>query len=256
MHDLIETMQYVEALEYLDNQLEDNPKDVISLLYKGKVLVSLRLYEEAIEIFDFIEEISPNYTDAGKWKNELIEYLKQSGISNRHSGLSQSNPENYAKALIQQGMANFYRQHYEEAISCYDSALAIIPNNIFALFYLGNAFAKQKKYEDAVENYDYALRVDVKDFIELIFKGIELDKLKRYDEAIACYVRAEKLFSPNNDYLVLMLIGNTLIKMKRFDDAIMYYDRILDKDPNHSAAQDGKIRARYGKYDGPVPYYR
>jgi len=250
-------MQYVEALEYLDATLDSNPRDIISLLYKGKVLIALRLYNEAIEIFDFIEEVSPNYTDANDEKESLIAYLKEVGNPTRHNEPIGNNPEYSTKALIDQGLANFYRQHYDEAIHCYEMALRIIPKNIFALFYMGDAFAKQKKYEEAVASYDKALHIDVISFQELIFKGIELEKLKRYEETISCYQRAEPLISEKYRKDIQILIGNALIRMKRFDDAIAIFNKILNTYPNHSGALDGKERARYGKYDGnPVPYYR
>jgi len=254
--EFIESMRYSEALEFLDKNLDNNPRDTISLLYKGKVLSTIGLYEEAIEIFDFIDEIAPNYTDAALYRKKLVDHLKQLRIFTRHDELNQSNPNHSAKALIYQGLANFYRQNYGEALSCYEKSLRIIPNNFFVLFYMGNAFAKLQKYGDAIANYDKALHVDVNDFNELIFKGIELDKLKRYEEAITCYKKAEKLISYDNNDFVLMLIGYALDKMKKFDDAIAYFNRILDKDPNHLAAWHGRRDAEYGKHDGPVPYYR
>lgn len=253
---LIETEQYVEALEYLDKNLDSNSADVITMLYKGKVLIALRLYDEAIEIFDLIEEISPNYTDAGMEKKDLIAYMKDVGRPTRHNEPIGKNPEYSTKALIYQGLANFYRQHYEEAVYCYEMALRIIPNNIYALFYRGDALTKLKKYEDAIASYDKALHIDVTDYFGLIFKGVELEKLKRYEEAISCYQKAEPLISDKYHKDTQMLIGNALNKMKRFDDAIVIFDKILDKHPNHSGAREGKMRARSGKYGGAVPYYR
>lgn len=253
---LIETEQYVEALEYLDNNLDSNSGDVITMLYKGKVLIALRLYDEAIEVFDLIEEISPNYTDAGMEKKDLIAYMKDVDKPTRHNEPIGKNPEYSTKALIYQGLANFYRQHYEEAVYCYEMALRIVPKNIHALFYRGDALTKLKKYEDAIASYDKALHIDVTDFFELIFKGVELEKLKRYEEAISCYQKAEQLISDKYRKDIQMLIGNVLIKSKRFDDAIAVFDKILGKESNHSAARDGKIRAQGGKQSGAVPYFR
>ena len=141
---LIESMEYVDALEELDKNLDDNPKNAISLLYKGKVLIALYQYDEAIEIFDLVEEIAPSYTDAKRERERLITWMKEVRKPTRHDEPIGKNPEYSTKALIYEGLAKFYRQHYEEAIYCYDMALRIVPNNIYALFYRGDALTKQK----------------------------------------------------------------------------------------------------------------
>lgn len=253
---LIESMQYVDALEYLDNNIDSSPEDVISMLYKAKVLIALRQYDEAIEVFDLIEEITPDYTDASFEKENLMSYMKEVGIPTRHNDPIGKNTDYSVKALIYQGLANFYRQHYQESVYCYEMALKIDPRNIYALFYRGDAFTKLKRYEDAVASYDKALHIDVTGLKECVFKGVELQKLKRYEEAISCYQKAEQLISDKYRKDIQMLIGNVLIKSKRFDDAIVVFDKILDKEPNHSAARDGKIRAQGGKQAGAVPYFR
>lgn len=256
---LIESMQYVDALEELDENLGENPKNAISLLYKGRVLIALYQYDEAIEVFDLIEEIAPTYTDAGTEKGYLMAWMKEVGLPTRHNEPIGKNPEYSTKALIYEGLANFYRQHYEEAIYCYDMALRIVPNNIYALFYRGDAFTKLKKHEEAIASYDKALHVDVTNLKDLIFKGVEFEKLKRYEEAITCYRKAEPLFPDKNRNEIHMLIGNVLIKAKKFDDAIAVFDKILAKEPNDGHARDGKMRAEYGKAvgkGGAVPYYR
>jgi tetratricopeptide (TPR) repeat protein len=78
----------------------------------------------------------------------------------------------------------------EEALVCFDEALALDRNNTEALVKKGAALEKLKRLEDAVVCYDSALAVDDSMTLAYLYKGGVFNQLERFSEALQCYEKA------------------------------------------------------------------
>jgi RNA polymerase sigma factor (sigma-70 family) len=89
----------------------------------------------------------------------------------------------------------------------------------------GNLFTASNKYEDAISSYDLALKIEPDNYIAWHNRGYAMDKLGRPQEAVASYNKAIKI-KPDFD-LALFDRGDALIEIGRDRDAIASYDRAL-----------------------------
>ncbi len=78
----------------------------------------------------------------------------------------------------------------EEALVCFDEALALDRHNTEALVKKGAALEKLKRLEDAVVCYDSALAVDDSMTLAYLYKGGVFNQLERFSEALQCYEKA------------------------------------------------------------------
>ena len=145
-------------------------------------------------------------------------------------------PPDFLAELFLDPLGNsFYNASFlEEAINCYDAALAIKPDKHEALYNKGNALSALGRKEDAIACYDAALVIKPDYHEALNNKGNALSALGRKEDAIACYdaalaIKPDKHGALNNK-------GNALDDLGRKEDAIACYDVALAIKPdNHEA---------------------
>jgi serine/threonine protein kinase len=87
------------------------------------------------------------------------------------------------------GSLNALGRH-EEALVCYNQALAIDPRDALAWNSKGNALADLVRRDEAISCYDQALAIDPRGVRAWYNKGNALAASGRYEEAISCYDRA------------------------------------------------------------------
>ena len=98
-----------------------------------------------------------------------------------------SNISSTVESLIIKGSELFNKFKYQDAISYYDKALTITPNNVDALVGRANSLFKLNRYEESVSYYDKALDIQPVNVTVLYDKADALTYLGRYEEAIAVY---------------------------------------------------------------------
>ena len=108
----------------------------------------------------------------------------------------------------------------EEAIKCYDEALAINPKFAEALNYKGVSLHNLKKCEEAVKCYDDALAINPGKFIQ--FNSFEIIKTKNKQYFI--------IFSAYSDCLNNK--GVALLLLNRYQEALECHDKALAINPN------------------------
>lgn len=98
-----------------------------------------------------------------------------------------------ASDYIEQGKALYFENRFEEAIACYDKALAAEPDNPKAWAGRGVTLVKLQQFDDALTAYDKATRFKP-DFAEAWFgQGTILAKQQKLEAAIAAYDKATHL---------------------------------------------------------------
>ena len=133
---------------------------------------------------------------------------------------------------------------FEEAIACFDRALAIDPQDATVWSNKGAVLVELRQNEDAIICFDKAIAIEPDDALAWLNKAIALVELGRRPEAMDCYDRALALDPQyveawNNQ-------GRSLAFYEQHEQAIACFDKALSIDPQHTAAwlnKAGSLRA-------------
>jgi tetratricopeptide (TPR) repeat protein len=143
----------------------------------------------------------------------------------------------------------------EEAISCYDQALAIDPQFAGAWYNKGTALYRLGQREKAMSCYNQALAIEPRDAVTLNKKGTALADLRRHGEAIGCYDQA-LAFDPR--YATAWSNkGTALAALGRREEAISCYDQALAIDPQFAGAwyNKGVSLVNLGRHEEAIGCY-
>ena len=151
--------------------------------------------------------------------------------------------EDKASLLVEKGRLLTVDEDYKGAISCYNQALKIKPDDYNALLKLGIALADLGRYEEAITSYDHALKIKPNMHTAWLFRGYALADLGRYEEAIASYDHALK-FKPDI-HASWLFRGYALADLGRYEEVIISHDNALKFKPDDANAYYNKACA-YG----------
>jgi tetratricopeptide (TPR) repeat protein len=188
-YEAYEQGMYQQAIEYFDRVLAIEPNFLEALNYKGVALLDLRRHQEAIEYYDRALAIDPNYLEALNNKGNALVGQERILEAIEYYDRALAIDANYVKALINKGVTiDNTGGDTQEAIEYYDRALAIEPNDIDALYNKAIALRSQERdQEEAMEYFDRVLAIEPNDIDALYNKGNLLHDLGRYSEAIEYY---------------------------------------------------------------------
>jgi Flp pilus assembly protein TadD len=142
-----ELKRYDEALAAYDWALALDPSDAGAWYTKGYTLGGMGRYQEALVAYDRALALDP--TDRGVWTNK----------ANTLEDLTRYEPNN-ADAWYRRGCVLGELNRYEEALACYNRALAITPNDARIWHNKGTVLFNLKRYTEATAVYDKALVLD------------------------------------------------------------------------------------------------
>jgi serine/threonine protein kinase len=143
----------------------------------------------------------------------------------------------------------------EQAIMCYDKALAIDPSNVVVLNNKGIALRNLGRFAEAIECLDIALAIDPENETFWNTKGTVLDSLRRYDEAIECYNKAAAI---NKKYANPWYNkGRCFFSLKRYKEATACFDGALAINPKDTDVwhSKGVALAKLGRQEDAVECY-
>ncbi len=202
--------------------LSKYPKSAEVLNILGAVLISKKLFDEALDSFILAIEINPNFLEA-------------------HNNL---------------GNTFLELRRLEEAIKSYDKALLINPAFVEAQNNRGNALLKFGKLEEAIQNYKKAISINPSFFQAYNNLGNALLKFEKIEEAIENYKKAI-LINPNfveayNNY------GSALMKKNLYEQAIINFKKSIDINPNFSNTyyNYGKALNELGLLKEAISFYK
>ncbi|MBH0190563.1 MAG: tetratricopeptide repeat protein, partial [Nitrospira sp.] len=86
--------------------------------------------------------------------------------------------------LHRDGTHAFMSRRTMEAITLFEKALAIDPNRVDSLLWLGNIYRSEQNFSEAIRLHQHAHRVDDRNIEILLELGKDLEGAKRYEEAL------------------------------------------------------------------------
>ncbi len=99
-------------------------------------------------------------------------------------------PASHVAVQLGKGQALMNLEQVNEALECFNNALAEDPDNTDALLRKGMALEKLQDWERALECYDRAIRLDSSLTVAYLYKGGVCNRLDRHREALDSYEHA------------------------------------------------------------------
>ncbi len=127
--------------------------------------------------------------------------------------------------LHRDGTHAFMSKHTLEAITLFEKALAIDPNRVDSLLWLGNVYRSEQNYAEAIRHHQHAHRVDDRNIEVLLELGKDLEGAKRYEEALQAL---QKILQIEPDNLTALIRKRDLnIRLERWSEALEIQHRLL-----------------------------
>jgi tetratricopeptide (TPR) repeat protein len=205
--------------------------ETIEELYlQGVLLCKSEEWESALAIFDRCLQQSPQDDSPAETLRELV--------------------------LIMYGITLGGIGRYEEAISSYDKALEIKPDNDEVWNNRGFALGILDRYEEAIASYDKALEIKPDNDAAWHSRGFALGILGRFDEAIASFDKALEIKPDDHD--AWHNRGWAFYKWGKYRDALDAYQQaiIIKPDKYDSWHDRGIVFFQLGNYTEAIDAWR
>ncbi len=143
--------------------------------------------------------------------------------------------------LFNRGYALLQLGRFAEALSSYDRHLSIHPSDAEALNNRGNVLRGLNRHEDAIKDYDRSLTLRPHYAEAFNNRGLALYELRRTSAAIESFGRALTL---HPDYATaLNNRGNALSSLMRYAEAVVDYERAIALNPDYADAHFNRAGA-------------
>ncbi|HTZ39799.1 MAG TPA: tetratricopeptide repeat protein [Syntrophales bacterium] len=132
---------------------------------------------------------SQKYFEKG---NEWIQKGDFERAANAFQAAIDLSPQNASGCYLNMGYALKQQGKYDDAIRCYEHAIALQPGYADAYCNLGNAYKGKDELDRAIGYYEKALALNPGDIDSLYNLGNVFREQGRFDEAIVCYQKTIK----------------------------------------------------------------
>ena len=129
-------------------------------------------------------------------------------------------------------------RQYQRALSNYDQAIKLDPDNFEALFPKVLLLYKMEKFDEALHTIEKAIDLQPENLDIWYHKGVILEKLERYEEAL--FALDTDLLIDDKDVKSWTDKANILIRLERYKEALEAFDEILKLDPDNTEAKQNK----------------
>jgi len=119
-------------------------------------------------------------------------------------------------------------EQYEKAISNYNKAIQLNPNDANTYNGRGLAYYDLEQYENAISNYNKAIQLNPNDANTYNGRGLAYYKLEQYKKAISDFKQAIELNLETAR--IFYFQGNAYKKLREYQKAISSYTRAIETD--------------------------
>ena len=208
----------------------DRPNDntLVAWMNYGNQLWRYEQYDEAVEAFERVIEIDPNfdkayyamglsYRDREDYPQAVTAFIKATETN--------PNPYYYWRYL---GFSYRELQQFDDALAAYELAIAKSPEDFVLYIEHGDVLRENQQDRPALQSYNKALQINPNHPWGYNNRGTAYDNLTQYDKAIADYNSALEL-NPQ-DASAYTNLGVTYNKLEQYDNAIASLDRAITLD--------------------------
>jgi tetratricopeptide (TPR) repeat protein len=153
----------------------------------------LGVIEKLERRIDSIEKGAPRSVAADEHLSSETESAANGAAeSNGEEKSPAGEPAGAVALLMGKGQTLLKLDKPEEAIACFDEALAKDPGNTDVLVRKGAALERLQRMDEAIACYDLAIAADSSMTMAYLYKGGVYNRMERYSEALECYEQALK----------------------------------------------------------------
>src|SRR5215510_9837126 len=128
-------------------------------------------------------------------------------------------------ALHREGTHAFMSKRTADAIGLFEKALAMDPNRIDSLLWLGNIYRSENNFAEAIRLHQHASRIDDRNIEVLLELAKDLEGAKRYEDGLQVYYKILKI-EPDN-LTALIRKRDLLIRLEKWSEALEIQHRLL-----------------------------
>jgi tetratricopeptide (TPR) repeat protein len=133
--------------------------------------------------------------------------------------------------LLRQGATSFQARDFARALSSFDRALAISPDDTRVLNYRARTLEALGRLDEALKSLEQAVTLDPDNAADWRNRGLALRKLGRLEEAVASFDEALRRSPEFTDVLVKK--ASALDALERREEALECIERALALEPTH-----------------------
>jgi len=234
------------ALELFQQAVMLSPRSPKAQLFLGMTQWELGLQEEALTHLQFAARLDPGNPEASFQAAQAFQALGRFEEALAHwdrliaMNLGHPSQQHYrGLGLLNRAAALNQLHRFKEALSAYNLALLLQPENVDALLGRAALLHGLRRPEESLASADRALSLDPSAPLAHLHRGIALTDLKRQEEALVSYQRALEL-KPHWPG-VIVNISTTLHQLNRHQEAMAYCDQAMAMDPEMFMAHSSKI---------------
>jgi tetratricopeptide (TPR) repeat protein len=216
----------VKAREHFERCIRKNPRNPEAYIELGRLLMSQRDFEEAVNVYKTYLTIKDNdynghynlagcYQQIGEYDKAIEEYRQAIGL----------NPKS-CESIFNLGIIFEKKNEDEKAIECYKAVIQIQPDFADAYNNLGVLYSRDKRQVEALAAYTGGIKASPGNFGLYYNMGIVLFDLKRYEDAADAFRQAIEINPQDKD--IYYYLGASMTELKLYDDAIGAYSKALD----------------------------
>ena len=184
-HSYAKAGQYAQAISYVNQAIELNPKYAEAFSNRGKLYGELRQHAQAISDFTKAIELNPRNAQAFYNRgNRYRELMRHAQAISDYDKAIELDPT-LAWAFNNRGNTCLGLKQYAQAISDYDKAIALNPNDAEAFYNRGVAHARMGQHAQAVSDYNKAIEMNPRLAAAYAGRGITYAVQRKEGEARA-----------------------------------------------------------------------
>ena len=246
-----QSQHWEKAIALYQSIIIQKPDLVWAHHFLGDTLRNTQQWEAACEAYRKAISLKPDffwsYLFLGDCAFELGQKLEQSGqlqeaIASYLEAVKRS-PEtfDYCHRLGELLATVNQSQHWEKAITLYQSFVSIKPDLVWVHHFLGDALRNTQQWETAFQAYRNAISVKPDFFWSYLFLGNCSKELQQWEETVKAYQRALEL-KPETTYLnndigeAYYQLGKKYVEQNQLEKAVQCYQKALEKQPQQELA--------------------
>lgn len=266
----IQNVDVEEALEYLNKEIDDDPKNGYAYVFIAAARVSQEEYGLAMTAVDLALKYIPKKDKDFRAIAYLVRSEVYEGLGEEQKALADlscaiKETPDVAELYERRADLYYYNEEYDLADKDYRKIISIDPGSVMGYMGVGRNANAEKRYEEAIEQFDYVTRLMPDYSSGYSFRAESYAGLKQYDKAIDDIIRgldidcngkafywmqqvadsamalmvaklkAQVVKNPN-DYYWPYCLGIVHERGGAYKKAIEYYKNSYDKEPTDLAA--------------------
>ena len=157
---LMTSKKYEESVTLLENMLAVNPGDKEIHLYLARVLSWMKRYNDSLQVYDDMIAQYPDWIVPYREKARVLGWMRHYNESvDAYADLSHRFPDSRGVALEGKAKKALFNFYDASVIKYYQELLDYEPENLEALFDLGQAYSRQMQWRNALNMYDQVLAI-------------------------------------------------------------------------------------------------